>query len=70
MYLNFYIDNGGDFCNMKKARSILTNNSGGRIAVVFKTKNSDQFVGFSTEKSFYYYDESYFSLVHSDMYND
>ena len=34
---------------MKKARRILADNPG-RVAVLFKTQNSDQIVGFSTNK--------------------
>jgi hypothetical protein len=44
---------------MKKARRILADNPG-RVAVLFKTKNSDNFVGFSTNKNISPADDNFY----------
>jgi hypothetical protein len=51
-----YKSNGGDFCDMKYARSLLSNQTG-RVAVVFKKKGDDNLIGFATEEHFFDYSE-------------
>ena len=44
-----YRSNGGDYCNMKTARSILSKTSG-RVAIVYRKKGDSNLIGFTTDK--------------------
>lgn len=46
-----YRSNGGDYCNMKTARSILSKTSG-RVAIVYRKKGDSNLIGFTTDKQF------------------
>jgi hypothetical protein len=48
-----YRSDGGDYCDMKKARKILSKVSD-RVAIVFKKKGDDKLIGFTTDKKFQY----------------
>lgn len=61
-----YRSNGGDECNMKRVRQILSKVSG-RIAVVFKKKGSSELLGFTTDKQITYLDW-HFNIPHG--YNE
>jgi hypothetical protein len=53
-----YRSNGGDYCNMKTARSILSKTSG-RVAIVYRKKGDSNLIGFTTDKQFSSDDSSF-----------
>lgn len=57
-----YRSNGGDYCNMKTARSILSKTSG-RVAIVYRKRGDSNLIGFTTDKQFSSDDNSFQSWI-------